>query len=56
MLDSGGTTVFLSPGFSIDLTNDVAFFAAAPVPVYQDLGGEHEELKYEVLSSLSWHF
>ncbi len=56
VFDSGGTTVLLTPGLSIDVTRSVSAFAAIPIPVYQNLGGEHEELKYEVLSGISWHF
>ncbi|PIQ83250.1 MAG: hypothetical protein COV75_08440 [Candidatus Omnitrophica bacterium CG11_big_fil_rev_8_21_14_0_20_63_9] len=56
VFDSGGTTVLLSPGVAADLTESVSAFLAVPVPVYQNLGGEHEELKYELLAGVSWHF
>jgi hypothetical protein len=56
VLDSGGTTVLLSPGLSADLTEALSAFWAMPLPVYQNLGGEHEELKYEVIAGVSWHF
>jgi len=54
--DSGGTTILLSPGMSADLTPSLSAFWAMPIPIYQNLGGQHEELKYEVLTGFSWHF
>lgn len=54
--DSGGTTILLSPGFSAELTEQVSVFWAMPIPVYQNLGGQHEELRYEVITGLAWHF
>jgi hypothetical protein len=54
--DSGGTTILLSPGVSADLTPTLSAFFAMPVPIYQNLGGQHEELRYEVLTGLSWHW
>ncbi len=56
VLDSGGTTLFFSPGISADLTKSLSAFVAVPVPIHQNLGGEHVEVKYEVLTGLSWHF
>ena len=54
--DSGGTTILLSPGISVDLTDSLAAFWAMPIPLYQNLGGQHEELNYEVISGFSWAF
>jgi hypothetical protein len=54
--DSGGTTILLSPGLSADLTPNLSAFWAMPIPIYQNLGGQHEELTYEVIAGLSWHF
>ncbi len=54
--DSGGTTILLSPGLSADLTDSLSAFWAMPVPRYQNLGGQHEELKYEVITGVSWHW
>ncbi len=56
VLDSGGITILLSPGLSVDLTRSLSAFAAMPIPVYQDLGGEHEELTYGVIAGVAWHF
>ena len=54
--DSGGTTVLLSPGISADITDSLSAYWAMPIPIYQNLGGQHEELKFELLTGLSWHF
>ncbi len=56
VLDSGGTTILLSPGISADLTPNVSAFFALPFPVYQNLGGQHEELDYEAIAGFSLHF
>ncbi len=56
VLASGGTTVLLSPGVSAALSESLEMYAAMPIPVYQNLGGEHEELKYEVISGMAVHF
>lgn len=55
VLDSGGTTVLVSPGVAVS-TEQITLYWAMPVPVYQNLGGEHEELKYELLSGMVWRF
>ena len=54
--DSGGTTVLLSPGLSAELTDSLSAFWSMPIPIYQNLGGQHEELTYEVITGVSWHF
>jgi len=56
VLDSGGTTVLISPGLTAQMTEHVSAFWSMPVPVYQNLGGEHEELQYEILSGVTWSF
>ena len=56
VLDSGGTAVLLAPGLSADLNEALSCFWSMPIPVYQNLGGEHEELKYEIIAGLGWHF
>lgn len=56
VLDSGGTTVLISPGLSADVTRSVAAFLGVPIPVHQDLGGAHQKLQYEVIGGVSWHF
>ncbi len=56
VLDSGGTTILLSPGLSAALTKNLSAFWAMPFPIYEHLGGAHEKLAYEILSGLSWSF
>ena len=56
VLDSGGTTVLLNPGLTAELTENLSAFCSMPVPVYQNLGGAHEELRYEVLAGATWTF
>lgn len=54
--DSGGTTVFLAPGVSSRLTEQLKTTLSVPVPVYQALGGIHQELEFNVLLSVSYWF
>ncbi len=56
VLDSGGTTILVSPGLTAEFTKNLSAFWAMPVPIYQHLGGQHQVLKYEVITGLSWHF
>lgn len=56
VFDSGGTTIFATPGVTAELTKYLSAFWAMPIPIYQNLGGEHEELKYELLTGISWYF
>jgi len=56
VFDSGGTTILLGPGISIDMNERLSAFFSMPVPIYQNLGGEHEELKYELITGVSWTF
>lgn len=56
VLSSGGTTVLLAPGLTANFTDSVSAFFSFPVPIFQSLGGEHEELRYETIAGLSWHF
>lgn len=56
VLDSGGTTIFISPGVSADVTESLSAFWSMPIPIFQSLGGEHETLRYEMITGLSWHF
>ncbi len=56
VFDSGGTTTLISPGLSAEMSNGLSAFFAMPIPIHQNMGGEHEELTYEVLTGLAWHF
>ena len=51
--DSGGTTISLTPGLSFSITPAVSAYAAMPLPVYQNLGGLHEETYFQVLAGMS---
>lgn len=56
VFDSGGTTIFVTPGLSADITKNISAFWAMPVPIYQDLGGVHQKLKFEVLAGINFYF
>lgn len=51
--DGGGTTLWFSPGLQADLNSWSSAFVAMPIPVYQNVHGAHEELKYQILSGVS---
>ncbi len=44
--DSGGTTLLLGPALNVGATRDIAVFSSFMFPVYQNLGGVHQELDY----------
>lgn len=50
--DSGGTTVALTPGISFDFSEHVSAFWGMVLPIYQNLGGEHEETEYRILTGI----
>ncbi|HHT9146788.1 MAG TPA: hypothetical protein ACFYD4_14125 [Candidatus Wunengus sp. YC61] len=54
--DSGGTTIFFAPGISSHVTEQLKTTLSVPVPVFQSLGGEHQELDFNVLFSMSYSF
>jgi hypothetical protein len=56
MEDSGGTTLSLGPSLRAGVGKSATFFANLLVPVYQDLGGVHQEVDYAVNSGfhVSW--
>lgn len=51
--DSGGTTISITPGVSLSLTKNISAFWAMPVPIYQNLGGSHEEVEYQILTGVT---
>jgi len=53
VFDSGGQIFFLTPGISVDLTEQMTAFFSVPVPIYQNRGGEHSEVKYGLIAGLS---
>ena len=54
--DSGGTTIFFAPGVSSKLTEQLKTTVSVPVPVFQSLGGIHQELDFNVLLGMSYSF
>ena len=54
--DTGGTTVFFSPGLSSNITNSLNTSFSVFVPVLQNLGRDHQEVDYKVLFSIGYDF
>lgn len=52
---SGGEVFYFSPGVSADFGRDFAVSLSVPVPVYQNLGGEHSEIDYRVVVGVRWN-
>jgi hypothetical protein len=53
VLDSGGTAVFGTPGVRAEFTKNISAFWGMPLPIYQNLGGEHEKLRYEIIAGVN---
>lgn len=56
VFDSGGFILFLGPGIAFDANKSSTFFLSAPIPVSQNLGGEHPEVSYEVISGVVFNW
>jgi len=54
VFDSGGVVFFLTPGISVDLNRETTMFFLTPIPIFQDWGGEHNELKYGLIAGISF--
>ena len=54
--DSGGTTVFFSPGLSSNITKSLNSSVSVLIPVLQNLGRDHQEIDYDVLFSVGYNF
>lgn len=54
--DSGGTTVFFSPGLSSQLTDRLSSSATIMLPVIQNLGRDHQEVDSNILLSIGYNF
>jgi hypothetical protein len=52
--DTGGTTIFFAPGLYSQLTDHLITGISAPIPIYQALGGIHQEVDYSVLISMAY--
>ena len=50
--DSGGTTLFLGPSLETKANGNISGFGSFLFPVYQNLGGVHQELDYAVNAGL----
>ncbi|OGW77785.1 MAG: hypothetical protein A2Z83_04255 [Omnitrophica bacterium GWA2_52_8] len=56
VMDSGGTSIFVSPGVILDLTGQWSFFWGMSLPVYQNLGGKHEETRFSMTAGTTFAF
>ncbi len=56
VFNSGGTSVFITPGVVANITKNLSGFWGVAVPIYQDLGGEHEKTRLETKAGVSLHF
>src|SRR3954470_11546289 len=54
--NSGGWTVYLTPGVRVRFNEQVAFTFAASVPVSQDLNGDQIESRYKLAAALEFSF
>ncbi len=54
--DTGGTTIFFSPGLSSQITEHISSSISVPLPILQNLGGDHQEVDYIVLFSIGYSF
>ena len=54
--DTGGTTIFFSPGLSSQITENISSSISVPLPILQNLGGDHQEVDYLVLFSMGYNF
>jgi hypothetical protein len=54
--NTGGVTIFLTPGGRVRLTEHVALTLAPSVPVYQDLNGDQDKTQFKVAATLSFSF
>ncbi|HEV8604594.1 MAG TPA: transporter [Tepidisphaeraceae bacterium] len=52
--NSGGTTLYLSPGLRIRFNPNLSLTTAISVPILQDLNGEQIETTYKATLALSW--
>ena len=54
--NSGGWTVYLSPGFRVRFNENVALSFAPSVPIYQSLNGEQVRSDFKLSATLSFSF
>jgi hypothetical protein len=56
IINSGGTVLFVSPGYRISFSDRVAFTLAIQIPVYQGLNDEQQEALFKVSTGLTFTF
>jgi hypothetical protein len=54
--NTGGTAVFLTPGFRVGFTKNVSFTFAAPIPVVQELNGTQLKTLFKMNAALTLSF
>lgn len=54
--NTGGTVLFLTPGFRVGFCPNVSFTVSAPIPVVQDLNGEQLKTAFKVNGALTLTF
>jgi hypothetical protein len=54
--NTGGTAMFVAPGFRVALSERFAFTASVPIPFWQDLNGEQLETRVKVLAGITINF
>jgi hypothetical protein len=54
--NTGGFTVFLTPGARVRFTPHVALTLAPSIPVYQDLNGDQDKTQFKAAATLSFSF
>jgi hypothetical protein len=54
--NTGGTALFLTPGFRVSFCPNFSFTVSSPLPVVQDLNGEQLETSYKVNGALTLSF
>jgi hypothetical protein len=54
--NTGGVTVFLTPGARVRFTEHMALTVAPSIPVYQDLNGDQDKTRFKFAATLSFSF
>jgi hypothetical protein len=54
--NTGGTAFFLTPGFRVSFSPNIAITISAPLPVVQDLNGEQLKTSFKINGGLTYTF
>jgi len=54
--NTGGTAVFITPGFRVGFTPNISFTVSAPLPVVQNLNGEQLKTSFKIDGALTFSF